>query len=351
LVNPAVDVANLADTIARYRAELEAFLRAAVPFDRDAPELYQIIRYHLGWLDENLRPIAPRGGKLLRPTICLLACEAAGGDYRRALPAAAAVELLHNFSLIHDDVEDRGAERRGRATVWARWGEPIAVNAGDALLIVSELALLRSGDVGVEPEATLKLVRLLNECCLRLTEGQHLDISNEGNTAMSVDEYERMIAGKTAALLGCAAQLGAVAAGASDPQSRVFRRFGELIGLAFQIQDDVLGIWGDPRETGKAAAADVYGRKVTLPIIDAISRVPADVAGRIITLYSRSAPGDAEVSEVIRLLDGLGARNRAEKRASRYLEEALTVLSTASPAPGPASALRSLAGSLVGRKT
>jgi len=203
---PPVDLAAI---VARFRCDLETELRRSVPTSHDAPELFDLLRYHLGWLDENLLPTRARGGKLLRPTLCLLSCEAVGGDYHRALPAAAALELLHNFSLIHDDVEDRGHERHGRATLWARWGEPLAVNAGDALLIVSELALLESPKRGLTAEETLMVARVLNECCLRLTEGQHLDLRLEGNPGITRDEYFQIIARKTAALLGCSTQLGA----------------------------------------------------------------------------------------------------------------------------------------------
>src|SRR5258708_27171753 len=204
---------------------------------------------------------------MLRSLFCLLACRAAGGEYHQALPAAASLELLHNFSLIHDDVEDRGTERHGRKTVWARWGEALAVNAGDALLIVSELTLLRALDAGLKPETVLAMSRSLNECCLTLTEGQHLDLTLEGNPHLSLDDYMRIIGGKTAALLACSTQLGAVAAGATPDQAHAFRRFGDYVGLGFQIQDDVLGIWGEAKENREPAAPDVYGRKVTLPPI------------------------------------------------------------------------------------
>ncbi len=341
---------DLALVVSRYRPDLEKALREAIPSESAAPDLYDILRYHLGWLDENLAPTRARGGKLLRPTLCLLACEAVGGNYRQALPTAVALELLHNFSLIHDDVEDRGQERHGRRTVFARWGEPLAVNAGDAMLILSQLALLREVPDGLSPATLVSMIRLLNQCCLRLTEGQHLDLTLEGNPALTQEQYLAIISGKTAALLGCAAQLGALAGGASLEASEPFRQFGENLGLGFQIQDDVLGIWGDPRETGKPAAADVAGRKVTLPVILALQRAPPSVRARLAVIYQTPAPTSDQVAEAVGHLDTLGVRAEAERLAAAYVGRARVDLEAARPRPGPGAELWALARSLIGRK-
>jgi geranylgeranyl diphosphate synthase type I len=341
---------DLTAIVARYRREVEGYLRAAVPAGQSAPDLFGVLKYHLGWQDARFNPIVTRGGKLLRPVFCLLACRAAGGDYQRALPAAAALELLHNFSLIHDDVEDRGTERHGRKTVWAQWGEPLAVNAGDALLIVSELALLKSLEAGLTPETVLTMCRVLNECCLTLTEGQHLDLTNEGNSRIDLATYLQIIHGKTAALLGCSTELGAIVAGASLDRAAAYRRFGEYVGLSFQIQDDVLGIWGDPRDTGKPPAADVHGRKVTLPVIDALARAPEPIAARLAAIYQSGAPTPAEVAKVIEQLNELGSRELAEARAAEYLDRALAELENEVEDEGAASELCALARSLIGRK-
>jgi geranylgeranyl diphosphate synthase type I len=345
------DAIDLTSTVARYRSEVEAYLRAAVPAGRSAPDLFAILKYHLGWLDASFKPTAARSGKLLRPVFCLLACRAAGGDYRLAMPAAAALELLHNFSLIHDDVEDRGTERHGRKTVWAQWGEPLAVNAGDALLIVSELTLLKSLEVGLSPATVLAMSHVLNECCLTLTEGQHLDLTNEGNPMVDEATYFRIIEGKTAALLGCSTELGAIAAGLTLEGAAAYRRFGEYMGLSFQIQDDVLGIWGESHDTGKPSAADVYGRKVTLPVIEALVRAPESAAARIAAIYRSGVPTAAEVAEVIEQLNALGARERAEARAAEYLNLALAELASEIDDESAAAELRALAQSLVGRKS
>lgn len=342
-------IVDLANVFARYRPELEATLRDCVPRGTVAPELYDILRYHLGWLDKNLTPAVGRSGKMLRPVICLLSCEAVGGDFRQGLPAAAALELLHNFSLIHDDVEDRGRERHGRVTVWANWGEPLAVNAGDAMVILSELALLRTPASRVDAEVTLAMLRLLNQCCLRLTEGQHLDLTLEGSPSLTEDQYFGIIAGKTAALLGCSAQLGALAGQAESERADSFRRFGENLGMSFQIQDDILGIWGDSRDTGKPAAADVYGRKVTLPVIEAMRRASPAVRERIALVYRSPAPTEADVAEVVGYFDELGVRVVAEAVATAHIEQARHDLTCALPLAGPGAELWALARSLIGR--
>ena len=323
-------------------------LRDSIPSDTATPDLYDILRYHLGWLDEDLRPLQSRGGKLLRPTLCLLACEATGADYRRGLPAAAALELLHNFSLIHDDVEDRGPERRGRPSVWARWGDALAVNAGDSLLILSELTLLRASAFGVDPAVVLSLVRHLNQCCLTLTEGQHLDLTLEGDPDVTVEQYFSIIARKTAALLGCSAQIGSLSGGARPDQAEHFREFGYQLGLAFQIQDDLLGIWGDPGTTGKVAT-DVYGRKVTLPVILAIQQAAPSLARRLAEIYRSAAPGSSDVAEVTAALDQLGVRQSAEAEATAAVDRAMAALDRAAPVEPSDQELRAVALSLMGR--
>ncbi|MGH2459922.1 MAG: polyprenyl synthetase family protein [Chloroflexota bacterium] len=334
---------------ARYRSELDAVLRDAIPSDSATPDLYDILRYHLGWLDDDLLPNRRSSGKMLRPTLCLLCTEAFAGSYQRALPAAAAVELLHNFSLIHDDIEDRGDQRHGRRTVWSRWGEPLAVNAGDSMLILSELALLRAPAYGADPSNVMAALRLLNQCCLALAEGQHLDLTLEGNPAITRDQYFEIVSRKTGALLGCSTQIGVLCAGARGAQAEHYREFGASLGIGFQIQDDVLGIWGDPTVTGKPPAADVFGHKVTLPVIEALRRAPPDVADFIRAVYRSATPPPSDVAEVVGQLTGLGIRRAVEAEGADVIAHALEELDAATPLPGPAGDLRDLAQALVGR--
>ena len=334
----------------RYRPEIEAELRACLADDQAAPGLYDMLRYHLGWLDARLQPIAGPAGKLLRPTLCLLAAEAVGADYRRALPAAAAVELLHNFSLIHDDIQDRSGERHHRPTVWRLWGEAQGIDAGDAALALAELALLRAAERGVEPSIVVAAARLLNRACLRLAEGQHLDISFEGKTDVAVEEYLSMVSGKTSALLGCSLELGALF-GSGDPSlARGYGEVGEELGVAFQAQDDVLGIWGVEERTGKPGAGDVYQRKMTLPVIYALAHVPPADRAVLAAVYGCRGPLSAEqVAQTARILSESGARGYADDLARRHYEAALTKLTSLAPAEPAAAALRQLATFLVSR--
>jgi geranylgeranyl diphosphate synthase, type I len=340
---------DLAGLVARYRPEVEAMLRDVIPSDSPVDDMYDMLRYHLGWLDESLAPRRSRGGKLLRPALVLACCEAASGDFRRGLPAAVAVELFHNFSLIHDDVEDRSEERHGRPTVWARWGIPRAVNAGDAMLVLSELSLLQAPAHGIDPALTLTMTRLLNQAYLAVAVGQHLDLTLEGNPDVTREQYFRLIGGKTAALLGCATHLGALSGGAPSTRADHFRQFGEHLGLAFQIQDDVLGIWGDPRATGKPRAGDVYTRKITLPVIEALRRASTAEGERIRSVYRSNAPSDEDVAATIGAFDALRVREAVDAEATASVTRALAELDLAQPEPGSRDDLQMLARSLIGR--
>lgn len=257
---------------AQFLPAVEQALRESV--DRHFTEtryanLRSMMAYHLGWEGEGSGPAAQ--GKRIRPQLVLLCSAAAGGNWREALPAAAAVELVHNFSLIHDDIEDRSELRRGRKTVWTLWGEAQAINTGDSMLMLAHLALLDL-ETALGTGKTLAATRLLQTVCFELTEGQFLDISNESERGISLDDYWSMVGGKTATLLAGCAQLGALTAGADEQRQQAFRRFGYSLGLAFQAQDDALGIWGDAALLGKSTESDLVSGKKTLPVVYALSK-------------------------------------------------------------------------------
>ncbi|HSO02204.1 MAG TPA: polyprenyl synthetase family protein, partial [Gaiellaceae bacterium] len=201
-----------------------------------ARPLYEMLAYHLG-IDGKSGP----QGKRMRPLLGLLAYQSLTGDYRPALPGAAAVELGHNFSLVHDDIEDADVERRHRPTLWAIWGVPLAINAGDALFALSRLALYRLLDDGFSERRVLALMRVYDETCLALCEGQYLDITFERQAEVSVEAYLEMIGKKTAALVGASVQAGAILATDDGGVVEAYRRFGYDLGMAFQIADDVKG--------------------------------------------------------------------------------------------------------------
>ena len=283
----------------------------------NAPAHYGMMRYHLGWLDEQLEPVEAPAGKRLRPLICLLAAEACGGTAADVVPAAVALEMLHNFTLIHDDVEDGDAIRHHRPTVWKLWGVPQAVNAGDGMHVLAHLTLLQLADRGTPAETVVDVQRRMAECSLIITEGQHLDLAFEKRDDVSPADYLDMIARKSAALTTCAAELGAVLAGASEATQEALATYGFELGMAFQIRDDVLGIWGDAGTTGKPAG-DLRRRKKTLPTLYALSRAEGDDEAALRDLFAADEPSDREVSRAMAALDRTGARAHCERMVGRY---------------------------------
>ncbi len=328
--------------------ELEEEIAACLPQGGEPTVFHAMLRYPFGWADEQLRPLRAPAGKRLRPTLCLLSCEAAGGEYHAALPAAAAVEIIHNFSLVHDDVQDRSPERRHRPSVYALWGDAQAINVGDAMFTQGRRALLRLPGRGVSPAATLQATEALDAACLALCEGQYLDMDFEARPAVSQTEYYEMIRRKTGALLGCSTQLGALVATGDADLADQYHRFGEYLGLAFQVQDDILGIWGDSAVTGKPAADDIVARKKTLPVIYARQQARGEDAELLDAYYLCRTPVPALV-EVTAAIGRTGAREYAETTARQWCERALSALQEASPAEPAAGSLRDLMVSLLGR--
>ena len=335
-----------------YLDAIEADLRATLATDEGpvAP-LYRMMQYHVGCLDATLAPAEAPRGKRLRPLMCLLACEAAGGDWRSALPAASAVELVHNFSLVHDDIEDDSDTRRHRPTVWSLWGIPQAINTGDAMWAVARLTCHRLGTLGHPAERVLRVMATLDEACVALCAGQYLDLAFEEQREVSLNDYMRMIGGKTAALLSASLGAGAILAGAPDGAVASYQAFGRELGLAFQITDDILGIWGDPAVTGKSAASDILARKKTLPTLHALAWEHDRGDDALARLYAQPSLAEGDVPRVLQLLDEAGARAFAEERAGAHIERTLRHL-VESGGSGPAhEGLRGLALSLVGRAT
>jgi len=300
--------------------------------DERTRDLYRMVRYHLG-LDGE----APRG-KRLRPLIGLLAYQSIAGDHARALPGAAAVELGHNFSLVHDDIEDHGLERRHRPALWTLVGMPQAINTGDTLFTLSRMALYRLRDEGFDDARVLRLMRLYDETCLALCEGQFMDIwASEHDEWMSVDDYFDMIGRKTAALIAGSAEAGAVLATEDELVIAAYRHFGWALGLAFQLNDDVLGIWGDATETGKATS-DIAERKKTLPLIYAAQEAGVEDAQRLraILAYRDRKVSPAEVDEVLAILERTGAQAYTRGRAQAYRDEAMAEVASLHLAEGEA---------------
>jgi len=307
--------------VASIDEEIRSLLSQADPV---LQPFYGMMLYHLG-----LDVARPRGGKRLRPLLCLLVFEALSGVHHahRALPAAAAIELLHNFTLIHDDIEDQDPARHHRPTVWSVWGVPQAINAGDGMYAVSRLAVQRLRKLDFPAERILDFASLMDRTCVRVCEGQFLDISFESRTDVTADRYRVMAARKTGALFAASAQSAAMLASDDASVREQLARFGEEFGQAFQAHDDLLGIWASTERTGKLEMNDLVKRKKTLPVVLAFERASPRVRAQLDELFAPQAPLPAENVERIRaILDDLGVRPMLEREIEAHRGRALRLL-------------------------
>lgn len=335
------------------RLHIRTAMQAAFPqAEARVATFYQIQEYHLGWRDLQLNLAEADPGKLIRPQLVLLACQAAGGDPAQAVPLAAGVQLIHDFTLIHDDIEDNSDTRRGRPTLWSVWGLAQGINAGDGMFVIAHLAIHRLSEAGVPAPRALAVLRRFDEVILSVCEGQYLDLSFEGDLSISPADYLAMIGRKTAALVAGSCELGAMVAGAPADTVAALAEFGRSVGLAFQIEDDILGIWGAPEITGKPRAADLYRRKVSLPVVHALAHA-ADSAG-LARLYTEGEMDDAAVARALAILDAAGSRAYCAGVAAEHHAAAFAALERVTVAAEPAAAahahLHRLAESLIGRK-
>lgn len=319
-------------TLLRYQQEIQAALRQAVQRGSvnrlptqagDLSSFYGQMQYHLGWVDRSFSPIPINSGKLLRPTLLLLAYEASGawglsehsqdrGAYlHRALPAAASIELIHNFSLIHDDIVDNDTERHHQPSLWTIWGSSQGINAGDGMFALARLALWDVLREGVEGEIAARLGAVLDRATLVIAEGQYLDLCFEGREDISVAMYVDMISRKTAALMSCAAEMGSMLGTRESATIESLSDFGFEIGIAFQVRDDVLGVWASVAQLGKTSAGDIYRRKKSLPILYALEHASTQKQRILHQLYSQETPlTGADVATVLSIF--------AETETRRY---------------------------------
>ncbi len=332
------------------RSAIRSVMAAAFPqAEARVARFYAMQEYHLGWRDEQLLAATSDPGKLVRPRMVLLACRTVGGDAAQALPLAAAIQLIHDFSLIHDDIEDDSATRRGRPTLWHLWGLAQGINAGDGMFVVAHRALYQLRDRGVAADVVLEIARRFDDTILTICEGQYLDLHHEGDLAIDEAAYLAMITRKTAALLGASASLGAMVAGATATQVAALGEFGLALGVAFQIQDDVLGIWGAPAETGKPAAADLWRRKLSLPVIAALRQSPH--RDELADLLGHPTPDAASVARMLAILDATNARAFCEASAAAQHRRALAALAQLDGDPAGIAQLRQIADGLLGRRS
>ena len=324
----------------RYEVMIGKELAQAVPLlseTEPSTELYNVMRYHLGWVNRHGQPAASPAsqGKALRPMLCVFACEALGGDPALALPAAAALELIHNFSLMHDDIQDHGYERRHQPTVWSLWGAPKALVAGNAMQSLGDLSALNCARVGVPAVVALKVSGILTESYLEMIEGQCRDLVFETRTTIDADEYLEMIALKTGALIRSAVEIGSLLATEDTTTTEVFAVFGSYLGKVFQIRDDFLGIWGDEKTTGKSADGDLRQRKKSFPVVYALQNSRGPARQELLRIYGFEKRGaanqddmeDSDIEQVREVLEQVGAAGHCQQLTERSASQALEALS------------------------
>lgn len=319
--------------------ELQAYLETSEL--KSYPGLRDILAYSMGWDSQIL---GEKRGKRIRPLLTCLCAWAGGGEWRLALPFACAIEFIHNFSLIHDDIEDRSTMRRGRPAVWVKYGLAQALNAGDAMFALAHHVMFKA-DALLPPSIVQAGFHIFESALINLTGGQFLDIDFEKRDDVLIDDYYKMIAGKTAALLGCSAQLGSIVAGAGLDLQTEFYQLGYNLGMAFQIQDDYLGIWGESEITGKSIESDLITGKKSLPILFGLQMSP-DFA-------ERWKKGNIQPNEVPLLADILardGAQRYTADKATDYSLKAYRLVELWKTANEPAQYIIDLIQSLLGRK-
>ncbi len=316
-------------------------------------QFHEMLTYHMGWTGEGAGPLAT--GKRIRPLITLLSVFSSFDkkenfenntalNWLHAKSAAASIELIHNFSLVHDDIQDNSDLRRGRKTVWAKWGAPMAINVGDALFVIANQAIVDLVE-HYPAEMVVKAASILNNCCLDLTRGQFLDMSYEERDDLSIEDYWPMIGGKTSALLSACTHIGSLLGYANEENQEAYRLFGYHLGLAFQVQDDILGIWGNEALTGKSAASDLVEGKNSLPVLFALSK-----NGKFANRWKQGPIQMDEVGAVAALLEDEGGKEFAEKMSGVETVKALDYLKLADPQGEAGEELLKLANMLLKRK-
>jgi len=320
----------------RYRRTIEDALRLAF---RGQTRLHEIMRYHVGLIDRDGHPTAFLG-KLLRPTLTLFTAEELGGDALTALPAAVGLELVHGFSLIHDDVQDRDETRRGRPAVWALWGIPEAINAGDLMQAVAVRCAL---------DASAEAAKILLEATVEMIEGQSMDLAFE-KRFVAPAEVLAMVDKKTGALFRCAFELGGYCSGADEEAMKRLGAIGRCVGRAFQIQDDLLGIWGDEEVTGKPIGSDIRRKKKSYPVALAHAKAGAEDREELERLYATETMEASDVRWVAALFERLGIRDEGRDAVGAYVSEAIDSIDAVSFSANGREALHALIESLSGRE-
>jgi geranylgeranyl diphosphate synthase type I len=316
-----------------------------------APIFWNIVDYQFGW---DLPPddVAGRrrvAGKRIRPLLMALVAHAIKGEYRHVLSAGAALELLHNFTLLHDDVMDKSLERRHRPAVWTHWGSTQAINAGDGLYALSNLAITRLLEKGNPAHKVVLACRAMSQACLWTAEGQMLDIDFETRETVLAAEYITMITHKTGTLIEGAAKIGALLSTDDETVIESYAQFARHLGIAFQIRDDYLGAWGDEEKTGKSATSDIREKKKAYPILVAFERANESERAALRSLYAQEVLSDADVKTVLAMMGQLEAAAETDRAAGEYYNAAMAHLDRTGITSATQDQIRQLAAFLIER--
>ncbi len=308
--------------VASIEAELRAVRREQ---EAVAPLLWAVVDYQFGWdLGPDEAELARKAsGKKARPLLMALVAKAISGDYRHVLPAGAALELVHNFTLIHDDVMDKSPERRHRPAVWTRWGPDQAINAGDGIYALAYLAVARLLANGTPPAKVARTYQVLSQACLWTAEGQILDMDFETRESVTTAEYITMIAHKSGTLIEGAALIGALLSTDDESVVQAYGTFARNLGIAFQVRDDYLGVWGDEATTGKSATGDIREKKKSYPVLVAFEQATGQDRATLGRIYGQESLSDGDVGTVLAILERVGAAEQTNHVAERYYATAL----------------------------
>jgi geranylgeranyl diphosphate synthase, type I len=320
------------------------------------PLFWEMVNHHFGWSQGGGETGGKSGtilqnlsGKRIRPLLTLLVARALTGRHDHVLPAALGIEIVHNFTLVHDDVMDKSLERRHRETLWAKWGSSQAVNAGDGLYALGMSALLDLGAQDVPPAKIVEAMRLLLDACVATVEGQMLDVGFEQQIDVSPEAYLQMIENKSGALIGCSTQMGALLSTADAVVIDAYAEFGRSLGIAFQIWDDYLGIWGQAETMGKSATSDIEGKKKSYPVLVAFKNADPQARRTLETIYQKDVIQSQEIEQVLEILTGVNAADETHRMIDVYYQRALDALDSVGVDNEDQRNLRELANFLVER--
>ncbi|MHB1375901.1 MAG: polyprenyl synthetase family protein [Candidatus Humimicrobiaceae bacterium] len=319
---------ELPEIFETYRTFLEEEIKSIISdlelfkISKNKTTIYDMMAYHLGWANENGDKIQLSSGKYLRATLALLACDSVCDEFRIALPVAAAIELIHNFSLVHDDIQDNDEIRRHRPTVWKIWGKPQAINVGSAMQALSTLAVLKLSNTKIPSGKLIEVLKILNESCIKMIEGQYLDIDFEDRTDITVKNYLEMIERKTAALIQCSLQIGAILTLDSD-KIKPFKNFGKYMGISFQTRDDILGMWGNDQKTGKPCGNDLKKKKKSLPVVYMLSYDDINLKREFLNIFTKDNICDDDICKIMEIFEKIKAKQFCEQMNQHYYELAI----------------------------